>query len=49
MEIIFIGIAFVCGFVVGALVYRNNAKRLQEDYYNLKAELRKIQERMKDI
>ena len=49
MEIIFIGIAFVCGFVVGALVYRNNAKRILTDYYSLKAELRKIKERIKDI
>ena len=49
MCIIYIAIAFVVGFGVGALVYRNNAKRLQKDYYNLKAELRKIQERIKVI
>ena len=49
MEIIFIGIAFVCGFVVGALVYRNNAKRLQEEYDSARAELKKIKERIKDI
>ena len=49
MSIIFIATAFVCGFVVGALVYRNNTKRILTDYYSLKAELRKIKERIKDI
>ncbi len=36
LEIILIVIAAIAGFVVGALVYRNNAKRLESELEDLK-------------
>ena len=49
MSIIFMIVSFVAGLVVGALIYRNNAKRLQEEYNSARAELKKLKERIKDI
>jgi len=41
-EILFIILAAVLGFAAGALVYRNNAKRLE-------AELKEVKERLETL
>ena len=41
-EVLFIILATALGFAAGALVYRNNAKRLEEELKDLKAKLEKL-------
>lgn len=41
-EILFIILAAVLGFAAGALVYRNNAKRLEEELKEAKTKLDKL-------
>ncbi|HRR40421.1 MAG TPA: hypothetical protein P5244_04210 [Syntrophales bacterium] len=42
MEVLFILLAAVIGFAAGALVYRNNAKRLEDELKDVKAKLEKL-------
>ncbi len=43
MEVLFILLAAAIGFAAGALVYRNNAKRLEEELAELKKRLETLQ------
>lgn len=47
LEIILIIIAAIAGFTAGALVYRNNAKRLKEELDDLKRKYEAIKEAAK--
>ena len=42
MEVLFILLAAVIGFAAGALVHRNNAKRLEDELKDVKAKLEKL-------
>mgnify|MGYP001270401077 FL=1 len=42
MEVLFILFAAVIGFATGALVYRNNAERLEDELKDVKAKLEKL-------
>ncbi len=44
LEIILIAVAAIAGFAAGALVYRNNARRLEEELADIKRKYEAIKE-----